>query len=56
MKVITISTGSTGNCYLVEDCGKYVVLECGIKFKDITHNSNFPSFKNIDFVFCSHLH
>ena len=49
MKVMTISTGSIGNCYLVEDYGNYVVLDCGVSFKDITHNKNFPSFKSSSF-------
>lgn len=57
MDVITLATGSTGNCYFVKDNnGKTVILDCGIKFKDITHHPEFPKFKDIDFVFVSHSH
>ena len=57
MDVITLATGSTGNCYFVKDgSGKIVVLDCGINFKDITHHPEFPKFKDIDFVFVSHSH
>lgn len=56
MKIITIATGSTGNCYLVREFNHYIVLDCGIKFEEITSHPQFPSFRNIDCVFCSHSH
>lgn len=57
MQIICLATGSDGNCYLVKDnTGKTVILDCGIKFQDITHHPEFPKFKDIDFVFTSHSH
>lgn len=57
MKVITLGTGSTGNCYFVkDDNGKMVILDCGLKFTDITHHPEFTSFSQVDFVFVSHQH
>lgn len=56
MEVVTIATGSTGNSYIVGTNGNYVILDCGVRFQDITHHPKFPSFSKIDFVFCSHCH
>ena len=36
MDVITLATGSTGNCYFVKDVnGKTIILDCGINFQEI---------------------
>ena len=57
MKIDCLATGSTGNCYIVTDSqGRSVILDCGIKFQEITHHKAFPKFINIDFVFVSHSH
>lgn len=57
MKLVTLSTGSKGNSYILQsNNGKFCVLDCGIKFQDITNNENFNGFRNLDFVFCSHIH
>ena len=57
MKLVILSTGSRGNNYLLQSSnGKFCVLDCGIKFQDITNNENFNGFRNLDFVFCSHIH
>lgn len=57
MKVTTLATGSTGNCYFVkDDNGKTIILDCGIRFQDITHHKEFPKFSDIDFIFVSHCH
>lgn len=57
MELITLSTGSKGNCYILKsNNGRFCVLDCGINFKDITNDKNFSSFANLDFVFCSHEH
>lgn len=32
------------------------MLDCGLKIQDITKSKDFDSFKNLDFVFCSHIH
>lgn len=54
MVIKTIGTGSNGNCYIVESKGKYIVLDCGLPFEQITHDKAFPKFRDISFVFCSH--
>lgn len=57
MELITLSTGSQGNCYILKsNSGKFCILDCGIKFKDITNNLHFSTFGNCDFAFCSHEH
>ena len=57
MKLITLSTGSKGNCYILKSTnGKFCILDCGMHLKDITSNGEFSSFTNLDFVFCSHEH
>lgn len=57
MKINVIGTGSSGNAYLVKDNkGNCILLDCGLPFKQITNNSNFPKFNKLDLVFTSHLH
>ena len=57
MKITVLSSGSCGNCYIVKDsCGNAVILDCGLKFKEITHHPEFPSFNKIDLLFVSHEH
>lgn len=56
MNVITLGTGSSGNCYILESNNRYIILDCGLDFKTITRDKNFPKFRQIDFVFCSHIH
>lgn len=57
MTVTTIHSGSDGNSYLVKDDeGKTVILDCGVKFQNITHHKEFPKFCDVDFVFTTHCH
>lgn len=56
MEVYTIGTGSSGNSYVVGINDSYVLLDCGLRFREITHHPKFPSFSKLDFVFCSHEH
>lgn len=35
MKLHVIGTGSSGNCYIVQDDTEALVLECGVKFKAV---------------------
>lgn len=56
MKVCVIGSGSSGNSYLLSEGEHYIVLDCGLPFKQITHSPYFPKFSKIDFVFCSHCH
>lgn len=55
MKLKVLSTGSKGNSYILTSSnGKYCILDCGISFNDI--KKNMTSFKDLDFVFTSHIH
>ena len=57
MKLAILGTGSKGNSYILKsDNGKFCVLDCGLKMKDITSSAEFISFKDLDFVFVSHEH
>lgn len=56
MLLTTIGTGSAGNCNVIKLNNKYIVLDCGLQFEEITHSKNFPSFKDISFVWISHSH
>jgi len=58
MLLKVIGTGSKGNCYVIksEKTGRFIILDCGIKFEKIITDSNFNGFEKLDFVFCSHIH
>ena len=57
MELTTLSTGSRGNCYIIKsNNGRFCILDCGIKLKDITSSPEFSGFKNCDFLFTSHIH
>lgn len=56
MNMTVISSGSIGNCYLLEQNGRYIILDCGLPFEKITHSKGFPSFRNIDLLIVSHIH
>ena len=56
MELTVISSGSRGNSYILKsNNGKFCLLDCGIKFKDITSHEKFGSFTDLDFVFTSHV-
>lgn len=57
MELTTLSTGSKGNCYILKSGnGKFCIIDCGIRFRDITSAESFGGFSNLDFVFVSHAH
>ena len=45
MIIKTIATGSTGNCYLIDDGCTQLLLECGIIFKKIQQALNYQTSK-----------
>lgn len=56
MKLITLSTGSKGNCYYLKpNQGKGLLIECGITFKEIKKGLNFD-IENIEACLLSHEH
>lgn len=56
MKLITVGTGSTGNCYLLQkDDGHYIALDCGCPWKQVMVGCGFrPS--DIDLALVTHSH
>ena len=41
MGIKVLASGSTGNCYLLETKEETLILECGIRYKDILKGLNF---------------
>ena len=36
MKILTVGSGSKGNCYVVEsNSGQQLLIECGVAFKEV---------------------
>lgn len=55
IRIKTLATGSKGNCYLIEDDRTQLLLECGIRFKDIRQKLNFQT-SRVTGVLISHSH
>lgn len=56
MKLKCISTGSSGNCYLLQaDSGETLILDCGIPIKEIKKGLNW-NVKDVVGVLCTHKH
>jgi len=43
IKITALASSSKGNCYLVNDGSTKILLECGIRFKDIQRGLNFET-------------
>ena len=56
MELETLSSGSNGNCYILNHKGKSIILDCGMRFEDITHSKAFKGFKNTQLVITTHHH
>lgn len=55
MKITTIGSGSTGNCYLIEDGSTCLLLDAGISFKKMQKSVGFKT-RNIQAVLITHDH
>ena len=55
MIIKTLATGSSGNCYLIDDGHTQILIECGITFKNIQRKLNFET-SNISACLISHSH
>lgn len=55
MKVTVVGTGSGGNCYILEENGRALLIECGVPFKDIQAALGFDLLK-VDACIISHEH
>lgn len=57
MKLYCLAQGSSGNCYILEnDKGKQLILDAGVKVKDITNSKAFKTWKNVEGVLITHSH
>ena len=57
MKLYCLAQGSSGNCYILEsDNGKQLILDAGVKVKDITNSKAFKTWKNVEGVLITHSH
>jgi len=54
MKLKVLASGSSGNCYLLTSSKSRILLECGIRFKEIQKKLDFDM--NIDGCLVSHSH
>lgn len=41
MKIKVLASGSSGNCYLLQDKDEILILECGIRYKQILEGLNY---------------
>lgn len=56
MKLVTVGTGSSGNCHLLQmDNNKFVALDCGCRWKDVLVGCNFRPI-DIEFALATHSH
>lgn len=55
MEIRTLATGSGGNCFIVSDGHTRLLLECGLKIKDIQQALNFQ-LRSIKGCLISHRH
>lgn len=55
MKLKVLDSGSKGNCYLLQSEDETLILECGIRYKDILKGLNF-NLSNIIGCLISHEH
>ena len=55
MNLYVCGSSSKGNCYIVESNKKKIILDCGVKFKEVQKALNF-NFTNIIGVLVTHEH
>jgi phosphoribosyl 1,2-cyclic phosphodiesterase len=58
MKIITLASGSKGNCTLVKARGKNILIDCGSSYTRLSQalNQKGLSFGEIDCIFITHSH
>jgi len=55
MKLKVISSGSIGNCYVLENEIETLLIECGVSIQEIKESLNF-NYKKVVACLCSHVH
>ncbi len=57
MKLYCVSSGSRGNCYILENAsGKQLLLDVGVKAKEISQHPAFTSWRNVRGALITHEH
>lgn len=56
MKINILSTGSKGNCAILDNGKSKIMIDCGLKFEDITTHKAFGKFADYEQILISHAH
>ena len=56
MKINILSTGSKGNCAILDNGKSKIMIDCGLKFEDITTHKAFGKFADYEQVLITHSH
>lgn len=55
MQLTVVNTGSSGNCYLLESDGRKILLDLGVRWKEVLHAIDYD-LSAIDFALVTHSH
>lgn len=56
MKINILSTGSKGNCAILNNGKSKIMIDCGLKFEDITTHKAFGKFTDYEQILITHSH
>lgn len=56
MKINVLSTGSKGNCAILDNGKSKIMIDCGLKFEEITTHKAFGKFADYEQVIITHSH
>ena len=56
MKINILSTGSKGNCAILNNGKSKIMIDCGLKFEDIITHKAFGKFSDYEQILISHAH
>lgn len=56
MRLTCLGSGSSGNCFLLEDSGRLLILDAGVKFDKILACKRLTSFSRVDGALVTHKH
>ena len=56
MQITILSTGSKGNCAILNNGKSKIMIDCGLKFEDITTHKAFGRFADYEQILITHSH
>ena len=56
MRITCLGSGSTGNCFLLEDSGRLLILDAGVKLDKLLACKRLTSFSRVDGALVTHKH